>query len=291
MGWGSFKSRWVQVVESHKSGWPHVNLMIHNAGLAKYLADEQAARKANGQSELASRLLSEELLGHAIESGWGQRSTAEAVKNREAMAGYLTKLASQAHEHIGELAKITQAPTNAPHKFRRLRSGKGFLPRAGRYCKCEKFEAKDPEGHCAKCGRKQSRWTGGLVRRYYDPEWGYVAQAFRGKKKPTPHERNQHLIEIETIEGREFVDELVSESRERASSGRWGTDHEHALPPISHWKGGTLQPLEKDGQGLLAKCPDRRERARLFPNLPNNLPKRSDLFGFGKTNVDLRNVG
>lgn len=28
----------------------------------------------------------------------------------------------------GEIAKITQAPLNAPIRFRRLRSGKGFLP-------------------------------------------------------------------------------------------------------------------------------------------------------------------
>ena len=113
---------------------------------------------------MTSRLLRDDFLNHAIDCGWGTRSTAEAVRDREAMAGYLTKFAAYAHEHIGELAKITQAPTNAPQKFRRLRSGKGFLPKP----------------------RKNLEWTGALVRRYYDPEWGYVAQAFRGKKNPTP---------------------------------------------------------------------------------------------------------
>lgn len=220
-GWGSFKSEWVQVVEAHRSGWPHVNLIIHNKGLAKYLEDEQRTRKANGASENGSRLIRDEFLGHAVECGWGERSTAEPVKSRDAMAGYLTKLAANADEHMGELAKITQAPTNAPVRFRRLRSGKGFLPPC----------------------RKNPQWTGALVRRYYDPEWGYVAQAFRGKKTPTPPERNQELIGIEAIETEAFVQELQEDVRQRYAV-RWKGTNRNGLPPQAHFHKGVLRKTE-----------------------------------------------
>jgi hypothetical protein len=40
----------------------------------------------------------------------------------------LVKLAGHHDDSVGELAKITQTPTNAPVRFRRLRSGRGFLP-------------------------------------------------------------------------------------------------------------------------------------------------------------------
>ncbi|HSQ03454.1 MAG TPA: hypothetical protein VLN59_05435, partial [Burkholderiales bacterium] len=52
----------------------------------------------------------------------------EAARSSEAIAGYVVKLAGQHDAAAGELAKITQAPLNAPERFRRLRSGKGFLP-------------------------------------------------------------------------------------------------------------------------------------------------------------------
>lgn len=219
MGWGSFGSDWAQVVEAHRSGWPHVNLLIRNAGLAKYLADEQKTRIDNGASDVASRLLKDEILRHALECDWGTVSTGEAVKDRGAMAGYLTKLAAQAHNHVGELAKITQAPLNAPHKFRRLRTGIRFLPKV----------------------RKNTQWTGGLVRRYYDPEWGYVAQAFRGKTNPPTGEHNDALCQCEHIEGIAFVDELVAEAEARRAGHKLRPGIDYGLRAVTHWDG--LKPL------------------------------------------------
>lgn len=234
MGWGNFGSDWAQVVEAHRSGWPHVNLLIRNAGLARYLADEQQSRLKNGASDLASRLIKDDILRHARECDWGTHSTAEAVKNRGAMAGYLTKLAAQAHNHVGELAKITQAPTNAPLRFRRLRSGKGFLPKV----------------------KKNIHWTGGLVRRYYDPEWGYVAQAFRGKKHPPAAQHNDELIECERIERLEFIDELVAEAAARREGRHVRPGIDYGLPQVTRWEKGR-QVATADQCGDLSQPPSR----------------------------------
>ena len=145
-------NRWVSVVEAHRSGWPHVNLLVWCPELAAKLAAERAerledpeladavalARDAwkNGEPlpravrELARQatVLGRELGELAADCGWGLQSTAEAARSSEAIAGYVVKLAGQHDASVGELAKITQAPLNAPERFRRLRSGKGFLP-------------------------------------------------------------------------------------------------------------------------------------------------------------------
>jgi hypothetical protein len=145
-------NRWVGVVEAHRSGWPHVNLLVWCPELAARLRADQAERLEDDDvanavelardawrnkeplpratRELARRatVLGGELLQLATDSGWGLESTAEAARSADAVAGYLMKLAGLHDASVGELAKITQAPTNAPERFRRLRSGRGFLP-------------------------------------------------------------------------------------------------------------------------------------------------------------------
>lgn len=144
--------RWVAVVEAHRSGWPHVNLLVWCPELAELLRNEHAqrledpevadavalARDAWRRGEPVPAVVRErarrsctlggDLLNLATECGWGVQSTAEAARSSEAVAGYVVKLAGQHDAAAGELAKITQAPLNAPERFRRLRSGKGFLP-------------------------------------------------------------------------------------------------------------------------------------------------------------------
>lgn len=119
---------WANVVEQHRSGWPHVNLVLYAPELARRLEVDQAVRRARGQNETDARLIEGRLLELATRAGWGVRSTAEAVRSREALSSYLVKVAGDADRHVGELAKLTQRPINAPFRFRRLRSGKGFLP-------------------------------------------------------------------------------------------------------------------------------------------------------------------
>lgn len=144
--------RWVAVVEAHRSGWPHVNLLVWAPELASQLRRERDSRLAdpdvanavelardawkNGEPvpervrELARRAttIGGELANAITDAGWGLQSTAEAARSADAVAGYVVKLAGNHDAAAGELAKITQAPTNAPQRFRRLRAGKGFLP-------------------------------------------------------------------------------------------------------------------------------------------------------------------
>lgn len=122
------RSDWVSVVEAHRSGWPHVNLMVYCPGLARELRSVRSSRLSSGATQREAGLLGGPLLKHAMECGWGKQSTAEGVRSTDALAGYIVKLAGQHDASVGELAKVTQAPLAAPERFRRLRSGKGFLP-------------------------------------------------------------------------------------------------------------------------------------------------------------------
>lgn len=119
---------WISVVEAHRSGWPHVNFLIWDWCLAECVAEETLARQAAGETVGQSRLLSGYLLDAALASGWGPRSTIELAQSPEAVASYACKLAGEGEALAGELAKFSQLPINAPPKFRRLRSGKNFLP-------------------------------------------------------------------------------------------------------------------------------------------------------------------
>ena len=145
-------NRWVAVVEAHRSGWPHVNLVVWCPELADELRAERDERMQDDDVANAVALARDawkrkepvpaairdvarcatviggELATVLTASGWGVQSTAEAANDIEAVLGYGVKLAGLHDASVGELAKITQAPMNAPERFRRLRSGKGFLP-------------------------------------------------------------------------------------------------------------------------------------------------------------------
>lgn len=138
-------SEWVAVVEAHRSGWPHMNLILYSPELAEYLERDRVDRERRGFSAREQVLVQGDLRALTVGAGWGPQSTAERGRSPDALAGYITKLAGVAGSTAGELAKITQAPTAAPERFRRLRAGKGFLP---------------PR-------RSNPEITGTLVRRYY----------------------------------------------------------------------------------------------------------------------------
>lgn len=106
-------SRWVMVIESHGSGWPHANLLMHAPALARELP-------ARGDDDRAP-LVRGELAECVYAAGWG-RTTAERVRGTEQAAGYLIKVAAR------ETSKVLQLPVGAAPNFRRMRSGRGFLP-------------------------------------------------------------------------------------------------------------------------------------------------------------------
>ncbi|GAG94030.1 unnamed protein product, partial [marine sediment metagenome] len=130
-------NRWVGVAEAHRSGWPHMNLIIVSKQLANYLEDGRRQAERDGLTQRQQILARGELLAHILGSGWGPQSTMEVARSKGALAGYMVKLAGELDKDgdaqsrgriTGEVAKLTQVPTNAPLGFRRLRSGHRFLP-------------------------------------------------------------------------------------------------------------------------------------------------------------------
>ncbi|HEU4582562.1 MAG TPA: hypothetical protein VFS67_30105 [Polyangiaceae bacterium] len=156
-----FGREWVSTVEAHRSGVPHINFMIRSADLAAFLRQDNESRRPACESDVNATLIRGELKPHLLACGFGWRSTAEALRLNvrpqegvSVLAGYITKIACTADQTLGELAKRTQVPMMAPKNFRRLRSGKGFLPL-----------------------RRKGELTGALIRRYRAPEGDEVAEA------------------------------------------------------------------------------------------------------------------
>ncbi len=110
---------WVATVEIHKSGWPHMNVVL----VSPVLADEKQARALAW------------LKRHAVMCGFGPMASLERARSKGKVANYIVKVAGETDSGapratVGEVAKISQLPINAPPHFRRLRSARGFLPPA-----------------------------------------------------------------------------------------------------------------------------------------------------------------
>ena len=145
-------NRWVSTVEAHRSGWPHVNVLLWCPELAAHLRQERAERLADPEVADAVALAQElwrqkepipahvrelarkaSVIGGPLrelltDAGWGFQSTAEVPRDLEAVFGYLVKVAGLHEASVGELSKVTQLPLCADNRFRRLRAGRGFLP-------------------------------------------------------------------------------------------------------------------------------------------------------------------
>lgn len=151
---------YVATVEVHRSGWPHLNVVLVCDGLADEVRAaesclERWGRKAKGR-EMARRVL-----GDRLESaGFGPIAFIEPASSldgdHDRLAAYIAKLAGEAGnawdgtarglreavsdgpdgvkiesiegQMVAEIAKYSQVPVDAPSHFRRLRSSKGFLP-------------------------------------------------------------------------------------------------------------------------------------------------------------------
>lgn len=125
-------NEWVGTVEVQRNGWPHVNLVAYAPELAAELRDAQPIGPHDpGARRHRAQIVEPWLLGAVTGSGWGTISTAEGVRDAEAMAGYIVKLGGEFGRTAGEISKLTQAPTNARMKLRRIRAGQGFLPPQG----------------------------------------------------------------------------------------------------------------------------------------------------------------
>ena len=111
MGEMSYNQTW----EVHQSRYPHCNILIGNKTL-----QDRARLSMSG-----NRIWKEQWLEPAQKAcGFGGVSYLGSMRNPNAMAGYLVKLA---RELTGASVK-GQLPLNAPMHFRRLRASRGLLP-------------------------------------------------------------------------------------------------------------------------------------------------------------------
>lgn len=159
-------NRWASVTECHRSGVPHVNIALYHPDWAKDLAARRKALLTEGMSEFEAIQAEPTVLRHAEDCGFGWRCTAEANRygDTEAISGYLVKGVKNADAMHGEICKLSQLPVMAPKNFRRLRSGKRFLP-----------------------PKRQGDCTGTVIRRYYTPEGDEMTEPLaRPKLKPRP---------------------------------------------------------------------------------------------------------
>lgn len=120
--------QYVSTVEVHRSGWPHLNVIIVSKRFAQLVARGSTKKSGPGHAWLVK---------HARACGFGYLATCETAKSRGAVAGYCVKLAGnveQAAEKtadgrlVGEAVKFSQVPEEAPAHFRRIRSSVRFLP-------------------------------------------------------------------------------------------------------------------------------------------------------------------
>lgn len=100
--------QYIALVEQHRDGFPHVNILIHCRRFVDAAAENW-------------RKLRQKVRRRAMGAGFGKVFWLEPVRNEEAISGYFVKL-------CGEVAKMNQAPMKAPSRFRRLRSSAGLLP-------------------------------------------------------------------------------------------------------------------------------------------------------------------
>jgi hypothetical protein len=208
------KNQWVSTVEGHRwpnvnAGWPHVNFVLWSPELAAWIAQEKTEKMSDGLTEEASLFVSRELADIVTAAGWGLMSTAERAESRDAALGYLTTLAAKADETIGELSKRSQLPTNAPFRFRRLRSGKCFLaPRV-----------------------KNPATTGTLVRRQNSNDGTRDVLPLHNITRPETIPIAEYCC---ANEERIWYDELEAAERCKRQVKQFGLSAVE-LPPVTHW--------------------------------------------------------
>ena len=175
------KVEYIQTWEAHQSGWPHVNLIMHNL---------EMLRICGPQGSKSWRKFRKELNKMAVEVGFGKRIWVEPMRNGEEMAGYITKLGGKLsalpEEMTGAMAK-DQTPVDAPRHFRRIRASRGLLP--------AKFS-------------HEGVWTGRMIQksveeiRKIEREWGLDVEALA----------NPHLWTlIRSLDDGELIEEIEVE--------------------------------------------------------------------------------
>lgn len=199
---------WVGTVEVHRSGWPHMNVVM----VAPQLGDA-VATDPKGTLEWLKR--------HAVSCGFGWRCSIEQASSKRAVAGYIVKVAGEVESAaapdadgrlVGEVVKLSQLPVEAKRHFRRLRSSVKFLP--------PPFKSQDPEV------------TGALIRENAPPECVDIGADL--PEKPLPPRPAPSPVDVVArgdllTELRQKLASLYARRRKHESADASAPYGEHAL--------------------------------------------------------------
>lgn len=150
---GAFE--YVSTVESHRNGWPHLNVILVSPEIARDAVVAHGGLYGWSQAAAGREAARIVLGGYLERAGFGAIAFLEpagriTADGKDPLAAYVAKLAAdngtpwdgQSHgllstdgevtsldaQIVAEIAKLSQVPHRAPKNFRRLRSSKGFLP-------------------------------------------------------------------------------------------------------------------------------------------------------------------
>lgn len=109
--------------EAHRSGVPHLHMLMVSPWLARRVRERDAELAELGDVELAEDdrgLAPVELRELAVASGFGERLDIQVAEDQKALTGYATKV-------IGEVSKGSQTPEILPQHCRSYGQSRGFL--------------------------------------------------------------------------------------------------------------------------------------------------------------------
>ena len=109
----------VRTTEQHRTGWPHINVVLKSPGLSASL---------KGRFDRGARAVSGSLRDAIVSAGFGPVGWVDRPRDATAIAGYIVKLAHR-ETLVGEVVKLSQLPVMAPFRTRRLNATPGFLPK------------------------------------------------------------------------------------------------------------------------------------------------------------------
>ena len=154
------KIDWIQTLEQHKDGWPHMNMLFK-------FQDERS-----WSNEDTERFRARWLVKNSLECGLGKMVSCEIVGSTEDDLGKISSYMAKTGLTIisAEVSKLSQVPTSAPKGTRRIRSSVGFLK---------------------PIAKNDSEYTGGIIqssvtdiKRAYDSEGSEFVSSMIAKKLP-----------------------------------------------------------------------------------------------------------
>lgn len=166
---------YVWVRESHRSGVPHLHLVVRSRALADEVREAHHELMSMGADGDALTIAPRAWRDAGQRAGFGTRMDASVVRSVDAISGYVTKV-------VGELTKASQLAAT-PTKVRCYGSSRGFIPR--RY--------------------KREGWTGWLEATSNPgvPIFAGAAKTFKahlrkvtqlGERTPTPEDLDRRVV-------------------------------------------------------------------------------------------------